>query len=270
MRPEDMLGKRWRLLMIAGIVSLCLTGFRAQEAEIPEPTIEPPIVDPGPAGGPPSDAVVLFDGTSLAAWRGKDGGDAKWAVQGGAMVVVPGTGDISTREVFGDCQLHIEWATPAKVEGDGQDRGNSGVFLQSRYEVQVLDSYENKTYYHGQAGAVYKQYTALVNASRPPGQWQTYDIVFRAPRFDDSGKLLAPARMTVFHNGVLIQDNVEIKGTTTHIGAPRYTAHPPAQPLLLQDHGNPIRFRNIWLRRLEPDSGATHRFVETRTPDLRR
>ncbi|HXG68531.1 MAG TPA: DUF1080 domain-containing protein [Blastocatellia bacterium] len=214
-----------------------------------EPTVEPKIIDPGPVGGPPSDAIVLFDGKDLSKWQGKDG-DAKWEVKDGYMVVKPGTGDIKTKEGFGDCQLHVEWATPSEVKGESQGRGNSGVFLQDRYEVQVLDSYNNKTYFHGQAAAIYKQYPPLVNASRKPGEWQTYDIVFHAPKFDDSGKVLKPATFTVFHNGVLVQDSVEVRGTTTHQGEPKYTKHTPKEPIRLQDHGNPVRFRNIWIRPL--------------------
>jgi hypothetical protein len=155
-----------------------------------------------------------------------------------------------TADSFGDCQLHIEWATPAVVKGEGQERGNSGVFLMGRYEIQVLDSYQNKTYFHGQAGAVYKQYAPLVNASRPPGEWQTYDIIFRAPRFDEQGKVTRRARVTVLHNGVLIQNNVEIYGNTYNDRAALYIAHPGELPLSLQDHGNPVRYRNIWIRRL--------------------
>jgi hypothetical protein len=168
------------------------------------------------------------------------------------MEVVAGTGDIATARGFGDVQLHIEWATPTPPHGESQERGNSGVFLMGRYEVQVLDSYNNKTYPDGQASALYGQYPPLVNASRPPGEWQSYDIVFRRPRFDAQGKLLKPARVTVFHNGVLVQDDVELTGPTAHQRRPPYEAHPERLPIKLQDHGNPIRFRNIWLREL-PD-----------------
>jgi hypothetical protein len=166
------------------------------------------------------------------------------------VATVNGTGSISTKQEFGDCQLHIEWATPEKVEGEGQGRGNSGILLQGRYEVQVLDSYINKTYYHGQAGAIYKQYAPLVNACRKPGEWQSYDIIFHAPRFDADGKLEKPGTVTVLQNGILVQDNVEIKGSTGPTGAPKYRAHPLKQSLLLQDHHNPVRYRNIWIREL--------------------
>ena len=193
---------------------------------------------------------MLFNGKDLSRWRGKDGGAAKWKVRDGYVEVAPGTGDITTSDKFGDVQLHIEWATPPVPKGEGQERGNSGVFLMDRYEVQVLDSYDNKTYFHGQAGSVYKQYAPLVNASRPPGQWQTYDIIFRAPRFDEQGKAIERARVTVLHNGVLIQNNVEIFGNTYNDRPAVYTAHAPLEPLRLQDHGNPVRYRNIWIRRL--------------------
>jgi hypothetical protein len=166
------------------------------------------------------------------------------------MEVVPGTGSIETARGFGDAQLHIEWRTPTPAKGEGQERGNSGVFLMGRYEVQVLDSYQNVTYPDGQAAAIYGQFPPLVNASRPPGEWQTYDIVFHAPRFDASGKLLSPARMTVLHNNVLVQDNVTLVGPTANRQQPPYSAHPDKLPISLQDHGNPMRFRNIWIREL--------------------
>jgi hypothetical protein len=220
-------------------------------APFPAPSQEPPLVTPGrTSADPPSDAIVLFDGKSLARWRAADGGPAKWQVRDGYVEVAPGSGDIRTADSFGDCQLHIEWATPAVAKGEGQERGNSGVFLMERYEVQVLDSYDNKTYYHGQAGSVYKQYAPLVNASRRPGEWQSYDIIFKAPKFDDQGKVTERARVTVLHNGVLIQNNVEIYGITYHDRPAYYIAHPALQPLRLQDHGNPVRYRNVWIRRL--------------------
>ncbi|HEX3534193.1 MAG TPA: DUF1080 domain-containing protein [Gemmatimonadaceae bacterium] len=234
------------------LIAAMTSDLPAQEAgPFPPPKLEPRIVTAGrTSADPPSDAVVLFDGKNLASWRSSDGSPAKWQVIDGYMEVVAGTGDIHSAESFGDCQLHIEWATPSIVKGEGQERGNSGVFLMDHYEVQVLDSYDNKTYFHGQAGSVYKQYAPLVNASRPPGQWQTYDIIFRAPRFDEQGKPIERARVTVLHNGVLIQNNVEIFGNTYHDRPAVYTAHPPLQPLKLQDHGNPVRYRNIWIRRL--------------------
>jgi hypothetical protein len=214
----------------------------------------PPVVDPGPAGPPvaaPSDAVVLFDGKDLALWEDAKGQPVRWKVENGYAEVVAKTGSIRTKKGFGDCQLHVEWATPAVVSGEGQGRGNSGVFLMDTYEVQVLDSYNNKTYADGSAAAVYGQYPPMVNASRKPGEWQTYDIVFRRPRFDTEGKLQSPARMTVFHNGVLVQDNVELTGPTAHKARPPYKVHADKLPLSLQDHSNPVRYRNIWLRPLE-------------------
>jgi len=224
------------------------TAARAADAgEIPPPRDEPRVVDPGP---PPADAIVLFDGSDLSQWKSqKDGGPARWEVKDG-VATVNGTGSIATRQEFGDCQLHVEWASPEKVTGNGQGRGNSGIYLQGRYELQVLDSYDNKTYYHGQAGSIYKQYAPLVNVSREPGAWQSYDVIYHAPRFSTEGKLTKPADVTVLQNGVLVQDHVEIKGLTGPSGAPKYQPHPLKQPLSLQDHGNPIRFRNIWIREL--------------------
>jgi hypothetical protein len=216
----------------------------------------PPIVTPGTSstqetpGKPPSDAIVLFDGKDLSQWLDKDNGSAKWKVENGYFEVVPQTGYIHTKTPFGDCQLHVEFSEPVPPKGESQERGNSGVFLMGLYEIQVLDSYENKTYADGQAGAVYGQYPPLVNASRSPGQWQWYDVVFHGPRFDSSGKLVRPARVTVFHNGVLIQDNVEPSGPTAHGERPPYKAGPDKLPLALQDHGNPVRYRNIWIREL--------------------
>jgi hypothetical protein len=216
----------------------------------------PPVVSPGPAGAPvppPSDAVVLFDGTSLSEWaRQQDGGPAGWRVAEGYMEVVGGAGSIATRRGFGDVQLHIEWMTPSPPSGEGQARGNSGVFLMSRYEIQVLDSYRHDTYADGQAAAMYGQRPPMVNASRPPGEWQTYDIVFRRPRFGPDGAVLEPARVTVLHNGVLVHDHVAFLGRTAHQRRAEYEPHEDRLPLSLQDHGDPVRFRNIWLRELPP------------------
>ena len=213
-----------------------------------------PVVTPGPAVSiaPPSDAIVLFDGSSLAKWTHRDGAPAKWLVMDGAFEVVRGTGTLMTRDEFGDAQLHIEWMSPKPAVGTDQDRGNSGViFGGGRYEVQVLDSYQSVTYADGQAGALYGQYPPLVNASRPPGEWQSYDIVFRRPRFDASGKVVSPARFTVFHNGVLVQDNAELIGPTANMRRPPYEVHADRLPISLQDHGHPVRFRNVWIRDLE-------------------
>ena len=200
---------------------------------------------------PPSDAVILFSGKDLSGWETDKGNTPGWKVKNGFMEVVKETGSIKTKKKFGDCQLHVEWASPAKVAGEGQGRGNSGVFLMGLYEIQVLDSWENRTYADGMAAAVYGQYPPLVNASRPPGTWQTYDIIFRRPRFSESGELMSTARITLLHNGVLVHDNVELTGPTAWKERPPYEAHPARLPLMLQDHGNPVRFRNIWVRDLE-------------------
>ena len=214
----------------------------------------PPVIDAAPAGlpvPPPSDAIVLFDGKSLDQWRSGDGSPARWLLRRGYMEVVAGTGALITVREFGDVQLHIEWASPDPPKGSDQDRGNSGVFFMGRYEVQVLDSYGNITYPDGQAGAVYGQYPPLVNVSRPPGAWQTYDIVFRRPRFNPDSTLASPATLTVFHNGVLVQDRVTLTGPTAHRSRPGFTAHPARLPISLQDHAHPVRYRNIWVRALE-------------------
>jgi hypothetical protein len=243
--------------MGAAIVgALLLTNSPSQQPNQGDPKLTevwspvPRVVTPGIGSAPPSDAVVLFDGRNLAEWQHEDGSAGKWAVSNGAMTVIKGAGAIHTKRTFGDCQLHIEWRTPAQVEGEGQERGNSGVFLQSRYEVQVLDSYNNRTYSNGQAASIYKQYIPLVNASRKPGEWQSYDIIFRAPRFSNDGAVRTPGYFTVLHNGVLVQDHVELKGRTVNTGAPSYERHNPKEPLMLQDHGNPVSYRNIWIREI--------------------
>ncbi|MEN8194396.1 MAG: DUF1080 domain-containing protein [Bacteroidota bacterium] len=210
----------------------------------------PVVVTPGVRTAPPSDAIVLMDGTNLDEWESTKSGEAKWKLEDGGMTVVKKTGSIQTKRSFGNCQLHVEWRAPSVVIDDGQDRGNSGIFLQGRYEVQVLDSYENKTYVNGQAGSIYKQYIPLVNACRLPGEWQTYDIIFTAPVFNDDGTLKTPGYFTVLQNGVLIQSHVELKGNTVHKGAPFYEKHNPKEPITLQDHGCPVSYRNIWIREL--------------------
>lgn len=220
------------------------------DMERPRPEVVTPGTSPTMGMQPPADAVVLFDGTGLDAWETHDGNPAGWKIEDGYMEVVAGTGSIRTKEAFGDVQLHLEWASPAVVEGEGQGRGNSGVFFMGRYEVQVLDSYQNDTYPDGQAAALYGQYPPLVNATRPPGAWQTYDIIFRRPHFDAEGNLIKPARVTVFHNGIVVQDNRELLGPTSHKQRTPYQMHPGALPFGLQDHGNPVRFRNIWIRPL--------------------
>ena len=235
------------------IIVLISNQIMAQEAEwkpqlTEEWEPEPPVVSTS-ENQPPSDAIVLFDGSNLDQWESANGGQAPWKIEGDAMTVVPKSGGIQTKESFGDVQLHIEWRTPAKIEGEGQGRGNSGIFLQKRYELQVLDSYNNRTYSNGQAGSIYKQYMPLVNASKEPGEWQTYDIIYTAPVFSEDGTVKYPARITVLHNGVLIQNNVAIKGGTSFIGLPEYKEHGKA-PILLQDHNNPVSYRNIWIRPL--------------------
>ncbi len=207
---------------------------------------EPPTVNPGPVGGPPSDAIVLFDGESLSEWRRENGASPHWKLGQGFMEVAPGGGLFSKRE-FGDCQLRVEWATPAAVSGESQGRGNSGVYLMGRYEVQVLDSWRNQTPPLGQAGALYGVSAPLVNASRPPGEWQTFDIIFRAPRRLADGKV-QPGSLTVLHNGVLIQDHVPVPETPTTAAPLQGLAE--RGPIFLQDHGNPVRYRNIWIRPL--------------------
>ena len=219
---------------------------------------EPTVITPGASNAdPPSDAVVLFDGSDLSQWSNAD----DWKVEDGVAIV--GKGPITSKREFGDCQVHIEWSAPTPAKGSGQGRGNSGVFLMGKYEVQVLDSYENETYFDGQAGAIYKQTPPAANAMRPPGEWNTYDIYWTAPRFALGGDLESPAYITVVHNGVLILNHFELKGETPFNRPPSYTAHPPRGPIMLQDHGNPLRFRNIWVREFKPATG-----VQVRPPYL--
>ncbi|MEW4527815.1 family 16 glycoside hydrolase [Maioricimonas sp. JC845] len=209
---------------------------------------EPVVVDPGPVGGPPSDAIVLFDGTDLSQWKGGE----NWTLEDGYGIC---GGTITSKQAFGDCQLHVEFASPSEVESSGQGRGNSGIYLMGRYELQILDSYENGTYFDGQCGSIYKQRPPMVNACRPPGEWQTYDIIFKGPRFGEDGALTSPATITVLQNGVLIQDHFELQGGTSYYRPPEYTAHGPRAPLSIQYHNDAVRFRNIWIRDLMPESG---------------
>lgn len=209
-----------------------------------------PAVVATPAGRAPSDAIVLFGGKDLSAWESEQGGRVPWSVAGGALTVVPGSKGIRTKQRFCDIQLHIEWRTPTATRGfEGQQRGNSGIFLQDLYELQVLDSYNNTTYANGQAGSIYKQAIPLVNASRAPGEWQAYDIIWKAPRFSQGGGLISPARITVLHNGVLVQDDTVLAGKTEYIGAPSYSPHACA-PISLQEHDSKVSYRNIWVREL--------------------
>ncbi|WP_200957201.1 DUF1080 domain-containing protein [Lysobacter sp. Root690] len=209
-----------------------------------------PVAVATPKDAAPSDAVVLFDGKDLSAWESEQGGKAPWAVADGAFTVVPGSKGIRTKKRFCDIQLHIEWRSPTETQGfAGQNRGNSGIFLQEIYELQVLDSYDNPTYSNGQAASIYKQAIPLVNASRAPGEWQAYDVIWKAPRFSDGGGLVAPARITVLHNGVLVQNDTIVSGKTEYIGAPSYSPHGCA-PIYLQDHDSKVSFRNVWVREL--------------------
>jgi hypothetical protein len=217
--------------------------YRVHDPARPHPVVVMPAASPG---GAPSDAVVLFGGKDLSQWSA---GRQPWKVENGYMEVVPKSGDMRSKETFGDVQLHVEWAAPVEIRGTSQNRGNSGIFLQGRYEVQVLDSFQNATYADGQAGAIYGQWPPLVNPVRRPGEWQAFDIVFEAPRFD-SGTLTRPAYLTVFLNGVLLHHRKELMGPTVHRTLPTYTPQPAEDSLMLQDHQQPVRYRNIWLRRL--------------------
>ena len=233
------------------ILSFIVLNCNSQKPEETEDwSHEPAVVTQGKGTLPPSDAIVLYSGAEdFDNWLHEKEGPAKWKAED-ILTVTPGAGGIKTKQGFRDIQLHIEWRTPEEVKGDGQGRGNSGVFLMEKYEVQVLDSYENETYYNGQAGSIYKQHIPLVNACRPPGKWQTYDIIFKAPRFNNDGSLDSPAFATVIHNGVLIQNHVELKGPTQFIGKTKYESAPEKLPLMLQDHSNPVSYRNIWVREL--------------------
>ena len=221
-----------------------------ESSEIWEP--QPRIITPGakPTDAP-SDAVVLFDGKNFDNWQSADGATPKWTLKDGAMTVVAGAKEIRTKKEFGDFQLHVEWRTPAEVNPakTGQGRGNSGIFLQGRYEVQVLDNFENKTYANGQASSIYKQHIPLVNACKKPGEWQTYDIIFTAARFNAEGRVIHPAYVTVIHNGVITQNHIAIWGPTEYNGFPVYKALEKG-PITLEDHGDAVSFRNIWIREL--------------------
>ncbi|MEN8204018.1 MAG: DUF1080 domain-containing protein [Bacteroidota bacterium] len=233
------------------VISLIILNIHGQKPEDTEDwSIKPEVVTPGKGTLPPSDAIVLYQGPEdLSKWDSEKGGPASWKAEE-ILTVAPKKGGIMSKQSFGDVQLHVEWRAPEKVVGEGQDRGNSGIFLMGKYEVQVLDSYESETYYNGQAGSIYKQSIPLVNACLPPGEWQCYDIIFKAPVFDAQGNKTSSAFITVIHNGVLIQNHVEIQGTTEYIGRPKNIAHPAKLPIHLQDHDHPVSYRNIWIREL--------------------
>jgi hypothetical protein len=218
---------------------------------------QPAVVDPGTLstqeqpGRPPSDATVLFDGKDLSHWRSGKNGPAAWRIEDGALVIKQGAGDLISKDEFGDCQLHLEFAAPMPPRGRDQDRGNSGVMFFGRYELQVLDSFQSLTYADGQAAAIYGQYPPLVNATRGPGQWQTYDIIFTAPRFKTDGSVESPAFVTMLHNSVLVHNHTAVLGPMSYRAFPKYKAHGPKGPILLQDHGHPVRYRNIWVREIK-------------------
>lgn len=228
------------VLFLAAGFTVCAAWIDEYKSGIIWP--EPPKVDPGDASRAPSDAIVLFDGKDLSQWEGGE----NWIIENG--VATAAKNGITTKQGFADCQLHLEFATPEKVEGSGQGRGNSGIYLMGVYEVQILDSFENPTYFDGQCASIYKQQPPMVNASRKPGEWQSFDILFTAPKFDAEGKVTKPGYMTVLHNGVLVHNHFELQGITSYTEAPSYKPHGEKEPIHLQFHGNPVKFRNIWLR----------------------
>ncbi len=225
------------------------TGWKAHDLSRPLPKVATP-ADEDLTVSPPSDAVILFDGSDLKQWSDSQGGKSKWQVKDGVLIATPKSGNLFTKKKFSDCQLHLEWEIPADIKREGQARGNSGVYFMESFEIQILDTLTNKTYADGMAGAIYGQYPPLVNAARPAGKWQSYDIVFHGPRFNEDGSLKSRATATVFLNGILIQDNSEFLGPTTWIKHQDYSKSPNKRRLSLQDHGNPTRFRNIWIREL--------------------
>ncbi|HLW65958.1 MAG TPA: DUF1080 domain-containing protein [Gemmataceae bacterium] len=244
------MNKRWRFVVVC-LVGTCFFGLLASQA-LGDRYLsgliwpEPPVIIPGENGSPPSDAIILFDGKNFDAWKGAE----NWKVDpdGGFTV----KGNVQTKQPFGDCQLHVEWAEPNPPKGRDQGRGNNGIGLMgARYEIQVLDSYQNPTYFEGQCASVYNQKPPLVNASRKPGEWQTYDIAFTTPRFKEDGSVAKPGYVTVFHNGVLVQNHTEILGNTFYDKPPKYTKHNEKEPLVLMYHGDPVRFRNIWIREIK-------------------
>lgn len=255
---------QWIKVAFAFIICTVSTSLQAQK-EYPKPgqmkpdmsefwTPQPPVVTPGDIRtfSAPSDAIVLFDGKDLSAWENTKGEPADWTVKGGVFTVKKSAGDIQTKQKFENFQLHIEWQIPENITGSSQARGNSGIFLQGMYEIQVLDNYQNETYANGQAGSVYKQATPLANAMRKPGEWNVYDIIYSAPVFKEDGTYRIPPRVTLIQNGIVLQNNTTILGTTEYIGFPKVVKH-GAGPIILQSHGDPsepISFRNIWIREL--------------------
>lgn len=255
-----MTGKLWAFLGVGCVALLgASTAFSQNDKWLPNDVNRPipTVVTPGAErGAPPSDAIILFNGKDLSAWQANDGNDPKWKVVDGNMEITPGSGNMHTKQAFGDCQLHVEWKEPSPARGMDQSRGNSGIMLMSSYEVQVLDMDGNKTYADGGAGGIYGQYPPLVTATRKSGEWQAYDIIFRRPRFDADGHLTSPARITVLLNDVLVQDNTIPTGPTAFHDRAPYLPGPDKYPLNLQDHGTAVQFRNIWIRELperEPD-----------------
>ena len=249
--------KKIRTFLIFSLIQVTLFAQQktAESTELYVPV--PPVVTPGEGNRPPSDAIVLFNGLNFDQWESDKGGSVGWTLSDNCMTVKPGSGNIKTKRDFGDCQLHIEWRCPSEVPENGHGFGNSGILLQSRYELQVFDSYNNPVYLNGkpiyangQAGSIYKQVIPLVNACKKKGEWQIYDIIYMAPRFSDNGRVAIPARITVIQNGILILNNSEIQGEMTYIGLPEYTPHRLKEPLSLQEHGDPVSYRNIWIREL--------------------
>ena len=252
-----MLSKRLKMKTTNLATVVALVCFLAEGAALPAEEYlngiqweAPPVVTPGKTNSdPPSDAIVLFDGSDLSKWNNAE----NWKVEDG--LAITGKGKIVSKDEFGDCQVHVEWSAPLPAVGSGQGRGNSGIFLMDRYEIQVLDSYQNETYHDGEAGAIYKQTPPAVQCVRPPGEWNTYDIFWTAPRFDQQGELVSPAYITAINNGVLILNHFELLGDTPFNRPPQYTKHGETGPISIQDHSNPVRFRNIWVRSFSPATG---------------
>ena len=238
-----------RLFVFCFVSTMSASVLFAQDYKSGVEWLEPPIVTPGETNSqPPSDATVLFGGDNMSAWTG-----GEWKVEDG--VVYSGNGMVISKQKFGDVQVHLEWSAPSEVKGNSQGRGNSGIFMMGKYEIQILDSFDNLTYFDGQAASIYKQTPPMANAMRKPGEWNTYDIFWTAPRFAVNGDVATPAYVTVVHNGVLVQNHFELMGPSSFVEAPHYTVHEPTGPVSLQDHGNPVRFRNIWVRDIKPAIG---------------